>query len=105
MSAISQKENMTAEVRTRLNPVLKEQAGSILAECGLNLSEAYRLFLKQVVRHNGLPFDVKVPNAETIEAMKEAKELLGKPGKDIYELFNELEEASKTKTRQALQKR
>lgn len=101
MSAISQKENMTAEVRTRLNPELKEQAGSILAECGLNLSEAYRLFLKQVVRHNGLPFDVKVPNAETIKAMKEVTELSNKPGKNIYEVIDELEKVTKTKASKA----
>jgi len=105
MSAVLQKTHMTAEVRTRLNPELKEQAGSILAECGLNLSEAYRLFLKQVIRHNGLPFEVKVPNAETIKAMKEAKELSDKPGKNIYELIDDLEKASKAKARKASQKR
>jgi len=105
MSAVLQKTHMTAEVRTRLNPELKEQAGSILAECGLNLSEAYRLFLKQVIRHNGLPFEVKVPNAETIKAMKEAKELSDKPGKNIYELIDDLEKVSKAKARKAPQKR
>ena len=102
MSAVLQKTNMTAEVRTRLNPELKEQAGSILAECGLNLSEAYRLFLKQVVRHNGLPFEVKVPNAETIKAMKEVTELSNKPGKNIYEVIDELEKATKTKASKAV---
>jgi DNA-damage-inducible protein J len=77
MSAGLQKSNMTAEVRTRLTPELKEKAGTILAECGLNLSDAYRLFLTQVVRQGGLPFAVKVPNAETIEAMQEAHDLVG----------------------------
>lgn len=86
---------MTAEVRTRLTPELKEQATSILADCGLNLSDAYRLFLKQVVRHGGLPFEVKVPNVETIQAMKEVIELSAKPGKNIYEMIDELEKAPK----------
>ncbi len=99
MSAVLQKSNMTAEVRTRLSPELKEEATSILADCGLNLSDAYRLFLKQVVRHRGLPFDVKVPNAETISAMKEVIALSNNPGKDVYEVINELEKNSKRKAR------
>lgn len=99
MTAVLQKSNMTAEVRTRLSPELKKEATSILADCGLNLSDAYRLFLKQVVRHRGLPFDVKVPNAETIEAMKEVTALSSNPGKDLYEVINELEENSKRKAR------
>jgi DNA-damage-inducible protein J len=99
MSAVLQKSNMTAEVRTRLSPELKEEATSILADCGLNLSDAYRLFLKQVVRHRGLPFDVKVPNAETIAAMKEVIALSNNPGKDVYEVINELEKNSKRKAR------
>jgi DNA-damage-inducible protein J len=99
MSAVLQKSNMTAEVRTRLSPELKQEATSILADCGLNLSDAYRLFLKQVVHHRGLPFDIKVPNTETIEAMKEVTALSNNPGKDVYELINELEKKSKRKTR------
>ena len=99
MSAVLQKSNMTAEVRTRLSPELKQEATSILADCGLNLSDAYRLFLKQVVHHRGLPFDIKVPNTETIEAMKEVTALSNNTGKDVYELINELEKKSKRKTR------
>lgn len=101
MSAVLQKTNMTAEVRSRVTPELKEQATSILADCGLNLSDAYRLFLKQVVRHGGLPFEVKVPNAETIKAMREIDALAAKPGKTLYELIDELEKAPKGKARKA----
>lgn len=56
-------QNMTAEVRTRISPQLKTQATAVLADCGLNVSDAVRLFLRQVVAQRGLPFDVKVPNA------------------------------------------
>jgi len=101
MSAVLQKSNMSAEVRTRLTPELKEQAGSILAECGLNLSEACRISLNQVVSHHGLPFDVKVPNAETMKAMAEVTELSKQRGKNIHEVIDELEKAPKTITRKA----
>ena len=58
-------QNMTAEVRTRISPQLKTQATAVLADCGLNISDAVRLFLRQVVTQRGLPFSVKVPNATT----------------------------------------
>ena len=50
-----------AEIRSRVEPDLKENATRILAACGLNVSDAVRLFLRQVVAHNGLPFEVKAP--------------------------------------------
>jgi DNA-damage-inducible protein J len=50
---------------------LKEEAESILAECGLNATQAINLFYRQVVLRRGLPFDVKIPNAESREAMRE----------------------------------
>ena len=68
--------NMTAEVRTRLSPQLKTQATAVLADCGLNISDAVRLFLRQVVTQRGLPFSVKVPNATTRAALEEGRQLL-----------------------------
>jgi DNA-damage-inducible protein J len=54
-----------------------------------------RLFLKQVVSHGGLPFEVKIPNATTIAAMKESRKLTGKNAQSIQELFDELEKRRK----------
>ena len=68
--------NMTAEVRTRISPQLKTQATAVLADCGLNISDAVRLFLRQVVTQRGLPFSVKVPNAATRAALEEGRQLL-----------------------------
>jgi DNA-damage-inducible protein J len=61
-----------AEIRSRIEPDLKEEATRILAACGLNLSDAIRLFLRQVVVTNGLPFPVKVPDTVPRPAMEEA---------------------------------
>ncbi len=47
-----------AEIRSRIDPDLKENATRILASCGLNISDAVRLFLHQVITHNGLPFNL-----------------------------------------------
>ena len=46
-------------------------------------------------------WDIKVPNTETIEAMKEVTALSNNPGKDLYELINEHEKKLKRKTREA----
>jgi DNA-damage-inducible protein J len=93
----------TADVRLRLEPELKEQAVKILSDSGLELSIAIRLFLKQVVAHGGLPFDVRQPNAATLRAMREpiAKARFS----SAKELFDDLEKGSQGKKRNATQKK
>jgi hypothetical protein len=53
------------------------------------------------IHHRGMLWDIKVPNTETIEAMKEVTALSNNPGKDLYELINEHEKKLKRKTREA----
>jgi DNA-damage-inducible protein J len=80
-----------AEIRSRIEPDLKENATRILASCGLNLSDAVRLFLRQVVAQNGLPFEVKSPNAITRAAIEEADSGNLPHFKSVQELFDDLE--------------
>ena len=40
---------------------------------GLAATEAITLFYRQVTMHRGLPFEVKIPNAETTEALHQAE--------------------------------
>ncbi len=67
----------TTDVRSRVEPEVKESATEVLAACGLTLSDGIRLFLRQVIAEKGLPFEVKVPNAATQRAMQEAR-VMGK---------------------------
>jgi len=46
-------------VRARVDDLLKAQASAVLASCGLEMSDALRLFLIQVVNQGGLPFPVR----------------------------------------------
>ncbi len=64
----------TATVRARMEPALKKEAEAVLETLGLSTTEAIRLFYRQLVLRKGLPFDVKIPNAETLEAMRQAQE-------------------------------
>ena len=54
---------------------MRAQAQAVLGRVGLNISDAIRLFLRQVVVARGLPFEVReYPNAVTQAAMLEARQ-------------------------------
>lgn len=60
-------------VHARIDLELKTQVEQIFQALGLTSANALRLFYQQVILHRGLPFDVKIPNAETQEAILEAR--------------------------------
>lgn len=51
----------TSGVYIRVDPEIKKQAESVLGVLGIQLSNAFNLFLNQIILQNGLPFDVKIP--------------------------------------------
>jgi DNA-damage-inducible protein J len=63
----------TAMIRARMEPDLKSEAEQVLAQVGLTPTEAIRLFYRQVSLQGGLPFEVRIPNAETKAAIAEAR--------------------------------
>ena len=95
----------TTDVRSRVEPDLKDRASAVLAECGLNLSDGIRLFLRQVVAQRGLPFEVRTPNAVTVAAMKEARSIGRAKFGSAQDLFDDLEEAGAAKARKPAKKR
>ena len=66
----------TTMVHIRVDENLKIQATDTLAAMGLSLSDAVRVFLTRVVAEQRLPFEVKVPNAETRAALAEAEAII-----------------------------
>ena len=61
-----------AVVRARVEEGVKEEASIVLATMGLTVSDAFRMMLTRIAREKALPFEPLVPNAQTIEAMKQA---------------------------------
>ena len=57
----------------RVDDNTKEQATEALASMGMSVSDAVRLFLHRVVADQAFPIELKVPNAETRLALKEAR--------------------------------
>jgi DNA-damage-inducible protein J len=67
----------TATVRARVEPTLKEKAEGVLGELGLNATTAITLYYEQIVRRHAIPFDVSLPNAATLSAMRDAETGIG----------------------------
>lgn len=66
----------TTNIYVRLEPGLKEEAETILAQLGIPVSNAVNIFLKQVVMQRGLPFEVKLPEAKLPSIANMSKEEL-----------------------------
>ena len=63
----------TGMIHIRVDDEIKAQASQTLESMGLSVSEAVRLFLHRVVTDQALPFELRVPNAKTRDAMTEAE--------------------------------
>ena len=63
---------LNSTVRARVNSDLKSEVEVILKKIGLNTSQAINIFLNSVKNNNGIPFELKIPNETTIDAIKEA---------------------------------
>ncbi|MCF6777982.1 type II toxin-antitoxin system RelB/DinJ family antitoxin [Thiotrichales bacterium 19X7-9] len=85
--------NKVATVNARIEPKLKEQAEKILHQVGLSTAEAIRIFYAQICLNKGLPFEVKVPNKATLEAMEELEAGKGKRYKSMEDVWNEIDDA------------
>ena len=52
----------TANVNTRMQVNIKEQAESILDRLGIPRSVAIDMYYRQIIAHNGIPFSVTLPS-------------------------------------------
>ena len=63
----------TTMVHVRVDEKVKARAEKALAAMGLSVSDAVRVLLTRVAAEKALPFEVRVPNAVTRAAIKEAR--------------------------------
>lgn len=83
-------EQKSAVIHTRVQPALKATVEKVLAKLGLSTSEAINLYFSQIALHKGLPFDVKIPNRATKQAIKEARSGKGMRVMSVEELMRNL---------------
>ena len=85
----------TTNLNIRIDADLKKEAEQIFNELGLNMSTALTVFLRQTVRSNGLPFDMRldVPNKETLSAIRDVnlRRNLSRPYNSARELMEDLD--------------
>lgn len=81
-------------VHVRVDDKVKAQATKALTAMGLSVSDAVRVFLTRVAADKQLPFELKVPNAETRAAMAEARAMGKARFNSGGELVNELEKTT-----------
>ena len=76
-----------------LDAELKRSAQELFADFGLDLTTAVTLFLKQSVREQRIPFEIKrnVPNAETRAALDEYEEMKKHP--ENYKRYSSFKDA------------
>jgi len=64
----------TAYISARVEPKLKASAERVLSKLGVSTSDAVTMFLRQVVLHRGLPFELRTPKEETRRAIEQLEE-------------------------------
>lgn len=85
--------NKAATINARIEPSLKHQAEAILHGVGLTTAEAIRIFYTQICLKKGLPFEVKLPSAETIAAINELESGKGTRYHSMDEVWSDLDNA------------
>ena len=83
-----------SNVSFRIDSDLKAQADTLFAALGLNMTTAFNIFLRQSVRQGCIPFDITldVPNAETVAALLEARQMMADPDTEKYSVEDALKE-------------
>ena len=90
--------SLTTAINVNVDKNTKEQATVILKDLGLNMSTAINMFLVQIVKRNGIPFEItnNKLSKEMIQALKEANDIINgtieeKGYRDVDELFKDLD--------------
>ena len=73
----------------RMDSEVKKQAEELFSEIGMNMTTAINIFLKQAIRQNGIPFELKinVSNEITKKALIDAEN-----GVDMYGPYDTVED-------------
>ncbi len=85
----------STNLNIRIDKNVKQSAEKIFDDLGLNMTTAINIFLRQVIREKGIPFDVKikVPNEVTLAAFEEGEKLLNDSSAPSYNNLEDLKTA------------
>ncbi len=78
-------------VQARIDPNIKAQARGVLDKLGISMSEAIGVYIRQIVLQQGIPFELKIPNQTTLQAVQQLESDKGVTFDNADELFKDLE--------------
>ncbi len=84
-------------INIRMDEGLKQEFDWLCTELGLNMTTAFNVFARAVVRSRRIPFEIALdtPNAETLEAIEEVRRMkkdpsLGKAYTNVDQMMKDL---------------
>lgn len=85
----------STNLNIRTDKEVKIAAERIFEELGLNMTTAVNIFLRQTIRENGIPFELKlnVPNDVTAAAIEEGRKIAYDKTASGYTNMNDLKAA------------
>lgn len=87
-----------SSINIQIDADLERRANEALAQVGLSMSDAVRMFLHQVATDQRFPWDLRVPNQTTRDAMKECDDIIAHHQARFItaeQLFADLEKSGK----------
>jgi len=85
----------STNLNIRTEKEVKEMAEKIFGELGMNMTTAVNIFLRQTIRENGIPFELKLstPNETTVAAITEGRRLASDKSVKGYSNIDDLRAA------------
>lgn len=85
----------STNINIRTDKEVKMAAEKIFEALGLNMTTAVNIFLRQAIRENGIPFELKLdtPNEMTADAIAEGRALAHDKSVKGYSNMSDLREA------------
>ena len=85
----------STNLNIRTDKAVKAAAEKIFEELGMNMTTAVNIFLRQTIRENGIPFELKlsVPNEATAAVIEEGRRIAHDTNVKGYKSIDELRAA------------
>jgi DNA-damage-inducible protein J len=81
---------MPAVINARIDAKAKEQVTKILKELGIDLSAAISMYVRQIIIHRGIPFEMRLPNKVTMQAIEDLESGKGKSFDNVEDMLKDL---------------
>ena len=82
-----------AQVNVQIKDDVKEAATKILHDMGMTTTQVVNMLFRQIIRENGVPLSMHIPNKETIESFEEIENGGGKVFESVKDMLDDAEKS------------